>query len=91
MLLFLSQLNFIMEFDNKKEKVMNFIKVAAYVLVLVGALNWGLVGAFDFNLVSYLFGDMSKLSRIVYLLVGLSAILSIVFSVTSKDDDGCGC
>jgi uncharacterized protein len=45
----------------------------ALALVIVGGLNWGLVGAFNFNLVATLFGDMSALSRIVYALVGLSA------------------
>jgi uncharacterized membrane protein YuzA (DUF378 family) len=44
------------------------------VLVLVGALNWGLVGFFKFDLVATIFGSMSILSRIVYALVGLSAV-----------------
>ena len=43
-------------------------------LAIIGGLNWGLVGAFNFNLVSLIFGDMSILSRIVYILVGLSAV-----------------
>jgi uncharacterized membrane protein YuzA (DUF378 family) len=46
----------------------------AYVLTVVGGLNWGLVGAFEFNLVDTLFGEESALSRIVYILVGLSAV-----------------
>lgn len=46
----------------------------AYVLVIVGGLNWGLVGAFDFNLVDTIFGDDSALASIVYILVGLSAL-----------------
>ncbi len=49
--------------------------VAALVLVIVGALNWGLVGAFNFNLVAAIFGEGSALSRIVYVLVGISAIV----------------
>lgn len=49
----------------------------AYVLLLIGGLNWGLVGAFDFNLVSFLFGEGTLIARIVYLLVGISAIVSI--------------
>lgn len=53
----------------------------ALVLVIVGGLNWGLVGAFEFNLVDTLFGDMSALSRIVYVLVGLSAVY-LVFTAT---------
>jgi len=50
----------------------------AYVLVLVGALNWGLVGAFKFNLVEKVLGDMTTLARIVYVLVGLSAVYLVV-------------
>ena len=46
----------------------------ALVLVIVGGLNWGLVGAFNFDLVASIFGDMSAISRTVYVLVGLSAI-----------------
>ena len=52
----------------------------ALVLVLVGALNWGLIGFFSFNLVKTLFGDMTTLSRIVYSLVGLSALYVAVIS-----------
>jgi uncharacterized membrane protein YuzA (DUF378 family) len=46
----------------------------AFVLVIVGALNWGLVGLFGFDLVAAIFGSMSVVSRIVYDLVGLGAI-----------------
>ncbi len=56
----------------------NSVDWVAYVLVLIGALNWGLVGAFDFNLVETLFGDMTALARIVYGLVGLSALYLVV-------------
>jgi hypothetical protein len=48
------------------------------VLIIVGGLNWGLVGLFDWNLVAAIFGDGSVLSRTVYILVGLSAIWQIV-------------
>ena len=44
------------------------------VLVVVGGLNWGLVGIFGFDLVAAIFGEMSVLSRIVYTLVGISAV-----------------
>jgi len=49
----------------------------ALTLVIVGALNWLLIGLFDFDLVATLFGAMSILSRIVYTLVGISGIISI--------------
>ena len=46
----------------------------ALVLVVVGGLNWGLVGIFGFDLVAGIFGEMSVFSRIVYTLVGISAV-----------------
>lgn len=67
--------------------LMNVFKWMTYSLVLIGALNWGLVGAFNFDLVGFLFGDMSMASRIIYLVVGLSAIGYFVFSV--KDNIEC--
>jgi uncharacterized protein len=53
---------------------MKKLDVAAAVLLVIGGLNWGLVGAQNIDLVATLFGAMSPLSRIVYGLVGLSAI-----------------
>lgn len=53
---------------------MNVIDWTALVLTIIGGINWGLVGAFQFNLVDALFGVDSPLSRIVYVLVGLSAV-----------------
>lgn len=53
----------------------------ATILVVVGGLNWGLVGALDFNLVAALFGAMPIIERAVYVLVGLSAIYMIVTMV----------
>jgi uncharacterized protein len=50
----------------------------ALILVIVGGLNWGLVGIMNFDLVSTIFGDMSSLSRIVYVLVGLSAVYLVI-------------
>lgn len=49
----------------------------AMALLIVGGLNWGLVGLFGFDLVAAIFGEMSVLSRIVYALVGLSALWCI--------------
>jgi uncharacterized membrane protein YuzA (DUF378 family) len=56
---------------------MRFINIVTLVLLIVGGLNWGLVGLFDFDLVAALFGEMSPLSRIVYVLVGASALWQI--------------
>ena len=49
----------------------------ALTLVIVGALNWLLIGFFDFDLVASIFGAMSAFSRIIYTLVGISGIISI--------------
>ena len=50
------------------------------ILLIIGGLNWGLVGLFGFDLVKTLFGDMSVLSRVVYTLVGISAIYLLAIS-----------
>lgn len=57
---------------------MRILNLVTLLLVIVGGLNWGLVGLANFNLVATLFGDQSTLSRIVYILVGLSALWQIV-------------
>jgi len=49
----------------------------ALVLLIIGGLNWGLVGLFSFDLVAAIFGEMSVLSRIIYVLVGLAALYTI--------------
>lgn len=59
---------------------LNVFDWIALILVVVGALNWGLVGAFKFDLVAAIFGEMSALARIVYLLVGLSAVYMVIVS-----------
>ncbi len=53
---------------------MNSIDITMMILLIVGGLNWGLVGIFDFDLVSAIFGDGAAVSRIVYSLVGISAV-----------------
>ncbi|TFW06394.1 DUF378 domain-containing protein [Oxalobacteraceae bacterium OM1] len=58
-------------------KQMSAVDWIAMTLLIVGGLNWGLVGLFNFDLVATLFGQMSPISRIVYSLVGLSALYSI--------------
>ncbi len=56
---------------------MKALNVVTLVLLIVGGLNWGLVGLFNFDLVATIFGEMSMLSRIVYVLVGVSAVAQI--------------
>ena len=56
---------------------MKTVSLVAYVLIIIGALNWGLVGAFNFNLVDAIFGVRSTLSMLIYILVGLSGLVAI--------------
>lgn len=53
----------------------------ALILLMIGGLNWGLVGLFNFDLVATIFGDMSRISRIVYALVGLATLYTIFESI----------
>jgi uncharacterized membrane protein YuzA (DUF378 family) len=63
---------------------MKAIDILALVLLIVGALNWGLVGLFEFDLVATIFGQMTALSRIVYVVVGLAAVYEIaMFKIIS--------
>lgn len=57
-------------------KTLNYI---ALTLIIIGAINWLLVGLFGFNLVTFLFGSMTLLSRIVYILVGISGLWAFTF------------
>ena len=56
---------------------MKVIDKIALVLIIIGAINWGLIGFFKFDLVATIFGEMSVLSRIVYALVGISGLWGI--------------
>lgn len=58
---------------------MKTLKIIALILVIVGALNWGLIGLFDFNLVTMLFGKGTLFTRIVYCLVGISGLIALAF------------
>ena len=56
---------------------MKIIDKIALVLIIIGAVNWGLIGLFKFDLVATIFGNMTLLSRIVYSLVGVSGLWGI--------------
>lgn len=57
---------------------MKGLQQIANILVIVGALNWGLVGLLDLNVVHMILGSMAGLEKIVYILVGLSGVLALV-------------
>ena len=60
---------------------MNVLDWAATILMIVGGLNWGLVGIFDYNVVAALFGDKTAITRLVYALVGIAALYGVYMAV----------
>lgn len=56
---------------------METLQKTALVLTIIGAINWGLIGIFNFDLVAAIFGDMSVFSRIIYTLVGVAGLINI--------------
>lgn len=56
---------------------METLQKIALIFTVIGAINWGLIGFFDFNLVTALFGDTSMLTRIIYMIVGIAGIINI--------------
>ena len=50
----------------------NWLDILALILIIIGGINWGLVGFFKFDLVSFLFGDLSMITRIVFAIVSIS-------------------
>lgn len=59
----------------------------AVILLIIGGLNWGLIGFFKFDLVAAIFGDMSGISRFVYALVGLSALYMLFWKFTMMGEN----
>ena len=56
-------------------------------LVIIGAINWGLIGFFNFNLVDTLFGSVNWLTRVIYAVVGVAGIYSIAFYGRERQRD----
>ena len=65
---------------------METLQKSALVITIIGAINWGLIGLFDFNLVEMIFGTGSLLSQIIYILVGITGLINIgiLFNHISK-------
>ena len=59
------------------EDIMKILYYIALTLVIIGAINWLLIGIFEFDLVATIFGTMSLITRIIYTLVGISGLISI--------------
>lgn len=66
---------------------MKVVNIIALVLIIIGAINWGLIGAFNFNLVDMLFGVNTILSRIIYGLVGIAGLWALTFFNRISIDD----
>lgn len=64
---------------------MKIIDKTALVLIIIGAINWGLIGIFKFNLVDSIFGTMSVISRTIYILVGISGLWGIKLLFHTED------
>lgn len=65
---------------------MQTLQKVALVVTIIGAINWGLIGIFDFNLVDAIFGTASVLSRIIYTLVGITGLINIGLLFTDYHD-----
>lgn len=63
---------------------MKIVDRIALILIIIGAINWGLIGLFNFNLVELIFGDMTFLARTVYTLVGISGLWGIKLLMDDK-------
>jgi hypothetical protein len=63
---------------------MKFLNVVSLILLIIGGINWGLIGFFRFNLVASLFGSFSILTTIIYCLVGIASLYSISFLIKEK-------
>lgn len=62
-------------------KNLSIADIVAIGLVVIGGLNWGLVGLFKYDLVASIFGDLSSISRVVYTLVGFAAVYLAIASM----------
>ena len=63
----------------------NVFDYIVLVLVIIGAVNWGLIGFFGFDLVNVIFGNMTLLSRIIYAVIGLSGLYLITFFMRNEN------
>ena len=65
---------------------MNIVQKTALVLTVVGALNWGLIGLFNFDLVASIFGSMTIVTRTIYTLVGIAGLVNIMLFFVNLDE-----
>jgi uncharacterized membrane protein YuzA (DUF378 family) len=66
------------------------VSKVAWVLVLIGAINWGLIGIGNVNLVNWIFGNWPMIERVIYAVVGVAAVYAIITSCRGCGKGGCG-
>ena len=65
---------------------MNIVQKSCLFFTIVGAVNWGLIGLFGFDLVAAIFGDMTIASRVIYTIVGITGIINVMLFFVDLDD-----
>ena len=65
---------------------MNIVQKTALVLTVIGALNWGMIGLFNFDLVATIFGSMTIVTRTIYTLVGIAGLINIMLFFVDLDE-----
>ena len=65
---------------------MNIVQKSALVLTIIGALNWGLIGLFNFDLVASIFGSMTIVTRTIYTLVGIAGLINVMLFFVNLDE-----
>ena len=68
-----------MSYEGGREMRNRALDCLALTIAIIGAINWGLIGLFSFDLVAFVFGNMSWFSRIIYALVGIAGLYIITF------------
>ena len=74
-------------FKEERNDILNTLYKVCLALLIVGGLNWGLIGILNFDLVAFIFGEGSLLSRIVYTIVGVSAVCAIPALFSGSEDE----
>jgi len=62
----------------------NVLDWIAFIIMVIGGLVWGLIGFFDFNLVTTIFGDETVISRIIYAVIGIAAFYLLIVAITKQ-------
>lgn len=76
-----------MKLPEKEMLKLKTLNIITLILVIIGAINWGLIGLFRYDLVSSIFGDMSMLTRIIFGIVGIAGLYAFSFFARDKIND----